>query len=879
MEAVFLKILNMSITAGWLVLAVVLLRLLLKKAPKALHCALWVLVAVRLLCPFSFESVLSLIPSAETVPTDIAYETTPTVDTGIPVVNSVVNPIISQSFSPTVGYSVNPLQVWSFVAAWVWVIGIFCMILYALISYLRLRKKVAEAIPLRDTVWLCDRIGTPFILGVLRPHIYLPSSMNERDMVYVLAHENAHLKRRDHWWKPLGFALLAVYWFHPLLWLAYILLCKDIELACDERVIKEMGTEDKKAYSGALLICSVPRRMIAACPLAFGEVGVKNRIKSVLNYKKPAFWIIVVAVIAAVVTAVCFLTDPVRKGLPPDDTDIITLKSGTDLDGIFLEIVSVSFAEEYPQLTLKWINTTDAEATFGEEFYIRRKVGFGWRDCRDTKNGYGWVDVAWGLPAGGYMEEDYYLGDMNLSVNGTYRFETECNTTVNGENVTGKVWIEFKLQTADSKTDDEQPTAVNANFKTIDSGADLDGVFLKIEAISLNNDDPHLVIKWKNETAVEATFGEEFYILRKVGETWTDCRDAKDGYAWNDIAWILEAGSEMAKEYYIGDMGLKTGETYRFESKFYAQVGGENLSCKVWIEFELLTAATQTDTTRVQKDDKKTTGDETQISQTTQTTTPKRHNNTKLTVISSGSEVEGLSLELVSADFDGDKPQLVIKWKNATLSWNGFGKAFYIYRKEDGKWVDCRTTEPYAYQAIRLLVSPFGNSEQYYSLKDIDLQADGTYRFESGSDKIWIEFTLQTMNVSADRATVSVVDNTAASAKEYSYEYKNSPEQYLDPYLTLMPDTQTFYFEYSMLSSYMPKGSYSANYRNKQLVLRTQDSYQRVYIFDIQDDTLVFNAEASSPMPRYRYNGADGVAQMPVPDGAVFKRVNEDDAP
>lgn len=877
MEAVFLRILNMSITAGWLVLAVVLLRLLLKKAPKVLHCVLWILVAVRLLCPFSFESLLSLIPSAETVPPDIIYETTLTVDTGVPVVDDVVNPVISQSSSPAVGYSVNPLQAWSFVAAWVWIVGIFCMILYAVISYLRLRKKVTEAIPLRDTVWLCDRISTPFILGILRPRIYLPSSMNEQDMTYVLAHENAHLKRRDHWWKPLGFALLAVYWFHPLLWLAYILLCKDIELACDERVIKEMDVEDKKAYSGALLSCSVPRRMIAACPLAFGEVGVKNRIKNVLHYKKPAFWIIVVAVIAAVVTAVCFLTDPVRKGLPPNGTDIITLKSGTDLEGISLEIVSVSFAEEYPQLTIKWINDTDAEATFGEEFYIRRKVGFGWRDCRDSKHGYAWNAVAWGLPAGGYREEDYYLGDMNLSVNGTYRFESECHTTVNGENMTGKVWIEFKLQTADNKTDNEQPSAGEVNFKTIDSGADLDGIFLKIEEISLDENDSHLVIRWKNDTAVEATFGLEFYILQKTGTTWTDCRDVKEEYEWQDIAWVLEAGGEITEEYYIGDMDLKTGETYRFESECHARVDGESLSCKVWIEFELLTTDAQTDATQVQKDNDQPTGGETQ---TSQTTTPKRQNNTKLTVTSSGSEVEGLSLELVSAKFEGENPQLAIEWKNTTLSWGGFGKEFYIYRKEDGKWVDCRTTEPYSWQAIKLLVSPMGNAQQYYDLDDIDLYADGIYRFESKcgvtvngkymGGKVWLEFELQTTNASADEAAVSVIDTTAASVKAYSYVYKDSPEQYLDPCLILTPDTQTFSFNYSHLSSYMARGNYSADYRNQQLVLRTQDDYERVYVFDIQDGTLVFNAEASSPMPRYKYDGADGVAQVPVPGGAVF---------
>lgn len=157
---------------------------------------------------------------------------------------------------------------------------------------------------------MCDRIDTPFILGVFRPRIYLPSNMSEQDVTYVLAHEQAHIKRHDHWWKPLGFALLTIYWFHPILWIAYVLLCRDIELACDEKVIKEMGIDIKKPYSDALINCSIPRRAITACPLAFGEVGVKERVKTVLNYKKPAFWIVLIAVIACVIVAVCFLTNP-----------------------------------------------------------------------------------------------------------------------------------------------------------------------------------------------------------------------------------------------------------------------------------------------------------------------------------------------------------------------------------------------------------------------------------------------------------------------------------------------------------------------------------------------------------------------------------------
>ena len=313
MEAVFLKLVNMSISAGWLILAVMVLRLLLRKAPKNIRVVLWGLVGFRLICPVSIESMFSLLPSSEPLPEEFLYADAPEVASGIPAVNQVINPIITESLSPMPGASANPTQVWSFIFSQVWILGVVLMLGYALISYLLLRRKVAASMRLDDNLRLCDHIASPFILGIFRPVIYLPSELDPKTADMVLAHEKAHIRRKDHWWKPLGFALLCVYWFNPLIWLGYILLCRDIELACDERVIAELGEQDKKEYASALLRCSVSRLHIAACPLAFGEVGVKDRIKTVLNYKKPAFWMIVAAVILCVVVAVCFLTDPVKK--------------------------------------------------------------------------------------------------------------------------------------------------------------------------------------------------------------------------------------------------------------------------------------------------------------------------------------------------------------------------------------------------------------------------------------------------------------------------------------------------------------------------------------------------------------------------------------
>lgn len=311
MSGIFLKLLNLSISASWLVLVVLALRLVLKRAPKWVNVLLWGMVALRLMLPFSIESALSLIPSAETLsPEVVRFDPAPTITSGVELIDNAVNPALSESFAAAPLASVNPLYVWTYLAGWVWLIGLAAMLLYALVSYLRLRRGVSASIPLRENIYVCDEVPSPFILGIVRPRIYLPSALDEAQRGSVLSHERAHLARRDHWWKPLGFALLAVYWFNPLLWLAYTLLCRDIELACDERVLRGMDAGQVKAYSSALLACSVPRRMIAACPLAFGEVGVGARVKNALRYKKPAFWVVAASVIVCVIVAVCFLTNP-----------------------------------------------------------------------------------------------------------------------------------------------------------------------------------------------------------------------------------------------------------------------------------------------------------------------------------------------------------------------------------------------------------------------------------------------------------------------------------------------------------------------------------------------------------------------------------------
>ena len=403
LENIFVRFVNQSLTAGWLILAVVVLRYIFRKAPKWIFCILWGLVALRLLLPVSFESRLSLIPSTAVLPSDITTTAHPQIHSGIAVVDDFINKWLSPSkygsraedginkqqiiteennsvnnkrtdsaisqtagsngiypdpaednkdiesstefFNPGSTYgklegkpgeSANPTQVLSYILSRLWLAGLIGMLLYALASYWLLRHKVMTAVRHVDNIFLSEYVSSPFLLGIIRPRIYLPYEIDENDREYVIAHEKAHIARRDHWWKPLGFILLAVYWFNPLIWAAYILLCRDIESACDEKVISEMGTEERRSYSEALLNVSlgIKHRRIAACPLAFGEAGVKSRIKNVMNYKKPVFWIIVAAIIGCVALAVCFLTDPAQKKSSASDGNVQEQAGISESEGI-----------------------------------------------------------------------------------------------------------------------------------------------------------------------------------------------------------------------------------------------------------------------------------------------------------------------------------------------------------------------------------------------------------------------------------------------------------------------------------------------------------------------------------------------------------------
>ncbi len=338
LRQLFVGSLNLAVAASWLIVVLLLLRPLLKRlAPKWVLCALWALVAVRLVCPVALQSDLSVYRLAGdavqssgqvtyfqdtgfcgdvryrpvTLLPGVSAETPSTPDSTVPDATTAAD-AIPQPQTPARSVDMNLPSI-------LWAVGIYVMLMLALAGYLSLREDVAASIPLEGNVYLCDSIKSPFILGMFRPRIYLTSGMDEAARVCVLRHERAHLRRGDHLWKPLGFLLLAVYWYNPLVWAAYILFCRDMELACDERVIRDMAAEERAAYSQALLDCSRGRHWVAACPLAFGEVGVKTRVKAVLWYKKPAFWAVLAAVVVCAVVAVCFLTNP--NGTENEESD------------------------------------------------------------------------------------------------------------------------------------------------------------------------------------------------------------------------------------------------------------------------------------------------------------------------------------------------------------------------------------------------------------------------------------------------------------------------------------------------------------------------------------------------------------------------------
>jgi len=826
METVFLHLLNMSITAGWIALAVLILRLFLKKAPRWITVLLWGLVGLRLLLPISIESVLSLIPSAETVPPEIIYAQEPQIHSGVDVFNNTVNPVISESLAPAAGSSVNPIQIILFIATIVWLVGLAGMLIYTLISYLRLRRKVKVSLSIDKNIYICDEINTPFILGVIRPKIYLPSTLTSQEQDYVLSHEKAHLKRRDHLIKPLGFLLLSVYWFNPLLWIAYTLLCRDIEIACDEKVIRDMDTEDRKEYSTALLNCSIPRRMIAACPLAFGEVSVKQRIKGVLNYKKPAFWISIVAIILCIALSIGFLTNPVDRN--PYGVKVVA--SGSDIEGVSLELIELELNEELndnPYIEVKWNNKNNESYTCGEDFYIYKYIDGEWVNIR--RGDHTFVTIGYTIPKNSTFKHSYSLWNIEIDEVGTYRFESTYLRDKGDTYPTQyKAWIDFEVT--------KLPHFDENAFKINNTYSDREGLSAQITDLNLTAKKPYIEVMWINENDHDITCGEYFYIYKLAKGEWLDCRIGEAVFV--DIAYIIPANGTFTHKYSLRDIDMTLPGTYRFESSFSSK--GE----KIWIEFQYPFISTAVTNTETGSNPKGITG--------------------KVLEISKYDKVDGNTFM--------SENSIYVLWENHTedtfLTMSSDYR-LYIETTDPNKsieWTQIQRNniEDFTYIDTHQLTRN-GSIKVEYLIPD-DTNLTGRYRLEAYFTKAkdnstytaYIEFT-------AGSTTSSGIYENFETQDVANY-YCMSAQEVAKPQLTLYRRTKEFRLMLSSLSSYLPTGTYSTEGN----ILTLTDDYGNEYVFEVRNaSTLVFLADKSAILPKYKY-AANEEPRYPFNDKDLF---------
>ncbi len=520
MADIFTEIINMSITASYLALAIIIIRAVFRKMPRWIICALWGLVGLRLVLPFSFESVLSLIPSAETIPSDFATSSSPHITSGIPVFNHTVNPIIEENFTPDVTASVNPLQIVMFVLSALWLTGIICMLLYALISFIIVKRKTNESIKTEKGVYISDNIDTPFILGVFSPKIFIPSYIDGETKEVIISHERAHIRRGDHIWKPLSFLILSVYWFNPLMWAVFVLLCRDIEAACDEKVIKTMDKDRKKLYSEALISCSAPKKYITACPLAFGETGVKSRIRNVLNYKKPTLWIIIAALTVSIVLSACFMTNPRGMGIS-DIEDYGNIYKDTGKVQLYIGTGYI-YTNEDPSEIIKEVKKVRLEKTPIDES----------RDENRDKS---------------------------------FRIEFDDTLSINIDESFTYLWLDDTVKP--SFTYKIKNSEILKNLFSISNYVSgVEGIYITVDKVTVAEDSMNFEVTWHNERDEEVTFGERYSVERYSEEGLWELYSFPENFAFTMIGYLLPGNSEKTEDYYC-PVRLSDG-LYRFSSDF-----------------------------------------------------------------------------------------------------------------------------------------------------------------------------------------------------------------------------------------------------------------------------------------------------------------------
>lgn len=584
MTNVFLRIVELSWQAGVLALAVMLARLALRRAPKWAVCLLWVLVAVRLVLPFSLQSPVSL-QAAQSPVTAALYELPQTQETaqktdevlsgGSAEPVTPLPPMESMTAQPVP--TPKPAMTVSLLAA-IWLAGVVMMLTYMLVSYLGIYRRVRTAVRLEDNVYRCGSWGTPFVLGLLRPRIYVPEGMDDAALPQVLAHERCHIRRGDHLVKPLAFLLLALHWFNPVLWAAYVLLGRDMENACDERVLRGVDGAGRAAYSRALVACAVRQRPAAVCPLAFGEVAVQERVKNAMNGKKPAVWAAVLLVIAAAVIAVCFLTSPGRRGPSADGAwDAKTLydlrtpyvgdpsavgrilnavgldKMGADSDWSFA--MQLSTEQEPYGLTLLYTYDSESFLGYGPTWAQRMRAG-GYLTMALIDN-LAWV--AWqenGTETGRVTNDGAYdIAAARQSVDGLRQLIEQLEADITGGAVGGTRQVYYS------------PAAVTRE----------DGVSARLADVTYQNNwlTGELLVTVPPEMAAQGAGGaaamlQEFGLITQVddGETQRTGGDVRvesgaDGltlYQPFDLGIQLSAEQGFTVRFWAGDMGPMTVE-------------------------------------------------------------------------------------------------------------------------------------------------------------------------------------------------------------------------------------------------------------------------------------------------------------------------------
>lgn len=564
MDAVMIKLFNMSLTAVWLILAVIVLRLTLKKAPKYINIILWGLVGFRLVCPFSFESILSLIPVSEPIPSGIQFSSSPNVDTGFDAVNEIINPAVSEfaKVPYTMGYS--PIDMILRISFAVWLAGVAIIIVYSLISYALLRRKVRVCVRYDDNIYLCDNIKTPFILGIIKPKIYLPSDINASQISSVTAHEKSHISRLDHIWKTLGFSILCVHWFNPLVWLSYNLFCRDIEYACDEKVIKTMATGEKKEYSETLLSLSSPKQRISACPLAFGEVSVKSRIKSVLSYKKPAIWLIVASVIALVAVALGFMTNPAiaeinGKVYAPKKfyhqevigEDRANKEQMDDRYYISDDFVLSRYSDDGMNYFINQQGQLVKQEQYDEKMIslIIEKLPDYYNHAEIKEVYYAELSNDLTEPKDLYVILKYSNGDLILSY----------LPSGSGECYVHEV-LKLKSVSKNAKLHSE------AAITGTKGSTDCDGVTVKIIEAVYFSENPYIKVQWDNNTGDNMIYGSPYSIYRYENGEKVQIDISLENFAWNSLAYVSgETTGEriFSLEYY--DLSVTGLYTLEFE--------------------------------------------------------------------------------------------------------------------------------------------------------------------------------------------------------------------------------------------------------------------------------------------------------------------------